>query len=172
MVTLFHELGHTIHYLVGRTRFASTYGTGTSHDLVEIPSEMLEHWCWTPSILHSLSRHYTYTSVQDKEAYLKLHAHLPAEKPPIDLFERLVAAKAVDEACLMLNQLHYALYDLTVHGKTPVEDLSVLYNRMRRECTSLIGPDSHGEDDHWGSGQARFSHFFKNYAVGYYVYVL
>jgi metallopeptidase MepB len=133
---------------------------------------MLEHWCWTPSILHSLSWHYTYTSAQEKEAYLKLHAHLSAEKPPIDLFEGLVAAKAVDEACLMLNQLHYALYDLTIHGTTPVEDLSVLYSRMRRECTSLIGPDSHGEDYHWGSGQARFSHFFRTYAAGYYVYFL
>ncbi|KAJ5758448.1 hypothetical protein N7520_005604 [Penicillium odoratum] len=172
VVTLFHELGHTIHHLVGRTRFASTYGTSTSHDFVEIPSNMLEHWCWTPSILHSLSRHYTYTSVEDKEAYLKTHAHLPADKPPIDLFERLVAAQAVDEACLMLNQLHYALYDLTIHGTTLVEDLSVLYNRMRWECTSLVGPDqltgpdSHGGDYHWGSGQARFPHFFRNYAAG------
>ncbi|KAJ5539712.1 hypothetical protein N7513_008044 [Penicillium frequentans] len=172
VVTLFHELGHTIHYMVGRTRFASTYGTGTSHDFVEIPSVMLEHWCWTPSILHSLSRHYTYTSVQEKEAYLELHAHLHAEKPPIDLFKRLIAAKEVDEACIRLNQLHYTLYDLTIHGTTPVEDLSVLYNRMRSECTSLIGPDSHGEDYHWGSGQARFQHFFGNYAAGYYVYFL
>ncbi|KAJ5715960.1 metallopeptidase [Penicillium malachiteum] len=172
VVTLFHELGHTIHYLVGQTRFASTYGTSTAFDFVEIPSLMLENWCWTPSILHSLSRHYTYTSDQEKEAYLKSHDHLPAEKPPIELFERLLASKAVNEACQMLSQLHCTLYDLTVHGTTPVKDLSALYNQIRRECTSLFGPDSHGEGDNWGSGQARFQHFFKNYAAGYYVYFL
>ncbi|KAJ6004766.1 metallopeptidase [Penicillium herquei] len=172
VVTLFHELGHTIHYLVGQTRFASTYGTSTSFDFVEIPSKMLEHWCWTPSVLHSLSRHYTYTSDQDKEIYLRSHAELPAEKPPIELFERFKASKAVSEASVMLSQLHYTLYDLTVNGATPVKDLSALYNQMRKDCTSLIGPESHGEGDRWGSGQARYSHFFKNYAAGYYVYFL
>ncbi|KAJ5703468.1 metallopeptidase [Penicillium malachiteum] len=168
VITLFHELGHAIHYMVGQTRFASTYGCGTSMDFVEIPSNMLEHWCWTPSILHSLARHYTYTSVKEKEAYLKLHAQLPAEKPPTELFERFVAARAVDKACVGLNQLHYTLYDLIIHGTAPAEDLSALYNRMRRECTPLIGPDG----DHWGAGQARFSHFFRNYASSYYVYIL
>ncbi|KAJ5709550.1 metallopeptidase [Penicillium malachiteum] len=172
VITLFHELGHTIHYLVGKTRFASTYGTSTSHDFVEIPSKMLEYWCWNPSILHSLSRHYAYTSDEEKEAYLKSHEKLPAEKPPIDLFERLNAAKEVNEACGMQTQLHFTLYDLTVHGSTPVEDLSALYNRMRREITTRVGPESHGGDDHWGFGQASFQHFFKNYAAGYYVYFL
>ncbi|KAJ5722017.1 metallopeptidase [Penicillium malachiteum] len=172
VVTLFHELGHTIHYLVGKTRFASTYGTSTSHDFVEIPSKMLEYWCWNPSILHSLSRHYAYTSDEEKEAYLKSYENLPAEKPPIDLFERLNAAKEVNEACGMQNQLHFTLYDLTVHGSTPVEDLPALFNRMGREITSRIGPESHGGGDNWGCGQASFQHFFRNYAAGYYVYFL
>lgn len=48
VVTMFHELGHGIHCLVGRTRFAETYGTKTSRDFVEIPNPMLENFCWDP----------------------------------------------------------------------------------------------------------------------------
>ncbi|KAJ5653737.1 hypothetical protein N7490_000740 [Penicillium lividum] len=172
IVTLFHELGHTIHYLVGQTRFASTYGTGTSHDFVEIPSKMLENWCWTPSVLHSLSRHYTYTSIQEREIYLRSHDQLPDEKPPIEIFERLAASRAVDQACQMLNQRHFTLYDLTINDSDLVTELSVLFNQLRTECTSLIGPESHGKDYRWGSGQASSTPFFQNYAAGYYVYFL
>ncbi|KAJ5947840.1 hypothetical protein N7466_000855 [Penicillium verhagenii] len=174
LITLFHELGHTIHYLVGQTRFASTWGTGTSHDFVEIPSSMLENWCWTPSVLHSLARHYTYTSAQEREAYLQSHAQLPDEKPSIELFEGLAASRAIDQGCNMLNRLHITLYDLTVYDKDPVPalSLSVFYNQLRSELTSLIGPESHGKGHDWGFGQANTNPLFHNYAAGYYVYFL
>ena len=172
VVTLFHELGHVIHYLVGRTQFASTYGTGTAHDFVEMPSKMLERWCWTPSILHSLASHYTHHSEQDREAYLSLHGQLPDEKPPVELLDRLVASQAVDQACLIQNQLYLARFDLAVHDNNTESDISSLYNRLRNECTSLVGPESHGQGFRWGSGQARFQHIFQQYAAGYYCYTL
>lgn len=59
VVTLFHELGHGIHDLVGRTTYSRFHGTSVVRDFVEAPSQMLENWCWTPSQLKSLSNHYS-----------------------------------------------------------------------------------------------------------------
>ncbi|CRK41272.1 hypothetical protein BN1723_018810, partial [Verticillium longisporum] len=49
VVTLFHELGHGIHDLAGRTKHSRFHGTSVVRDFVEAPSQMLENWCWTPS---------------------------------------------------------------------------------------------------------------------------
>ena len=48
VVTLFHELGHGIHDLAGRTKYSRFHGTSVVRDFVEAPSQMLENWCWTP----------------------------------------------------------------------------------------------------------------------------
>lgn len=152
--------------------YTITYGTGTAHDFVEIPSKMLERWCWTPSILHSLATHYTHHSKEDQDKYLSLYGKVPNEKPPIELFDRLVASQAVNQACQIQSQLHLARFDLAVHDNGTESDLSRLFNRLRKECTSLVGPESHGRGLDWGSGQARFQHIFQGYAAGYYCYTL
>ncbi|KAJ5087898.1 hypothetical protein N7456_011514 [Penicillium angulare] len=174
VVTLFHELGHSIHYMLGQTQFASTWGIGTAHDFVEIPSKMLEHWCWTPSILHSLASHYTSQSEYDRSAYLETHAELPDEKPPLELLERLTASRGINQAHQISSSLHLALFDLTVHGPTPEKysNFSELYNKLRTECTSLLGPESQGNGFSWGFGQTRFRHIFGAYPAGYYCYIL
>ena len=42
--TLFHEFGHALHGLLGRTHLPSQSGTNTLHDWVELPSQLLENW--------------------------------------------------------------------------------------------------------------------------------
>lgn len=63
--SLFHELGHAMHSLSSRTRYAIFHGTARpamARDFVEIPSIMLENWWWTPSVIKELGYHYSYLS--------------------------------------------------------------------------------------------------------------
>lgn len=133
VVTLFHELGHGIHDLAGRTRFARYHGTSTVRDFVEAPSQMLENWCWTPSQIKSLSSHYE-----------------TGQQIPDDLIEKQIATKHVNDALFNLRQLHFGLFDMTVHTPKAHEeletlDVSKLYNDLREEISQIKGPEAQGE---------------------------
>jgi metallopeptidase MepB len=133
VVTLFHELGHGIHDLAGRCRYARFHGTSTVRDFVEAPSQMLENWCWTPKQLKSLSGHY--------ETGVKI---------PDDLIEKLVSTKHVNDALFNLRQLHFGLFDMAVHTPKSHEeienmDISKLYNELRVEISGMKGPEALGE---------------------------
>ncbi|EFX05615.1 metallopeptidase [Grosmannia clavigera kw1407] len=159
VVTLFHELGHGIHDLSGRTRFARFHGTATVRDFVEAPSQMLENWCWTPAQIRALSSHYETN-----------------ESIPEDLVARLVSTKHVNDALFNLRQLHFGTFDMAVHTpKTHAEiealDVSSLYNDLRAQLCLLKGPESQGESSNWGNGQACFGHLIGGYDAGYYGYL-
>ncbi|KAH6632337.1 peptidase family M3-domain-containing protein [Chaetomium tenue] len=159
VVTLFHELGHGIHDLSGRTRYARYHGTSTVRDFVEAPSQMLENWCWTPSQLKSLSKHYE-----------------SGQPIPDDLIEKLIATKHVNDNLFNLRQLHFGLFDMTVHTpKTHEEleklDVSKLYNDLRVQISQIKGPEAQGEPSTWGNGQATFGHLIGGYDAGYYGYL-
>jgi metallopeptidase MepB len=129
VVTLFHELGHGIHDLAGRTKFSRFHGTSTVRDFVEAPSQMLENWCWTPSVLRALSVHFE-----------------SGEKIPDDLIEKLIATKHVNSALFNLRQLHFGIFDMTVHSpKSHAEiesmDLSQVFNNLRKEISGIAGPE-------------------------------
>jgi Zn-dependent oligopeptidase len=46
-----------MHALVSRTKYALFHGHNNSGDFVEVPSVMLEHWCFTPGPLKRMSAH-------------------------------------------------------------------------------------------------------------------
>ncbi|KAK0744929.1 peptidase family M3-domain-containing protein [Apiosordaria backusii] len=159
VVTLFHELGHGIHDLVGRTQYARYHGTSTVRDFVEAPSQMLENWCWTPSQLKGLSKHYK-----------------TGKSIPNDLIEKLISTKHVNDALFNLRQLHFGLFDMTVHTPKSHEeleklDLSKLYNNLRADISKIKGPEAQGEPSDWGNGQATFGHLIGGYDAGYYGYL-
>ncbi|KAM7197285.1 hypothetical protein V8F33_005713 [Rhypophila sp. PSN 637] len=159
VVTLFHELGHGIHDLAGKTQYARFHGTSTVRDFVEAPSQMLENWCWTPGPLKGLSKHYK-----------------TGEQIPDDLIEKLMATKNVNGALFNLRQLHFGLFDMTVHSpKSHAElealDASKFYNELRADISKLKGPEALGEPATWGNGQATFGHLIGGYDAGYYGYL-
>ncbi|KAI1470312.1 Metalloprotease [Daldinia caldariorum] len=159
VVTLFHELGHGIHDLSGRTTYSRFHGTATVRDFVEAPSQMLENWCWTPSQLKSLSNHYK-----------------TGEKIPDDLIEKQISTKHVNDALFNLRQLHFGIFDMTVHSPATHEELekidfSALYNDLRTQIAGLKGPEALGEPSTWGNGQATFGHLMGGYDAGYYGYL-
>ncbi|KAI5285188.1 hypothetical protein KEM54_000762 [Ascosphaera aggregata] len=173
VVTLFHELGHGIHDLVARTRYSRFHGTDVVRDFVEAPSQMLENWCWTPSQLRSLSHHYSHLSeeyakeweesqkdkTEDPQSLKKPDLHIPDA-----LIEKLIATKHVNGALFNLRQLHFGMFDMTIHqGKNheEIEKLvpSALYNALRRDISHLDGMDVFdGSSDDWADGQATFGH--------------
>ncbi|KAI9828496.1 MAG: hypothetical protein M1826_006033 [Phylliscum demangeonii] len=181
VTTLFHELGHGIHDLVSRTRFSRFHGTSTVRDFVEAPSQMLENWCWTPSQLKSLSRHYSYLSPEYEQAWResvkeKDGQERPSEKMPDALISSLISTKHVNGALYNLRQLHFGIFDMTVHEPKSHEEIEKLpitetYNELRKNISQLEGPEVQGAKSDWGHGQATFGHLVGGYDAGYYGYL-
>jgi metallopeptidase MepB len=182
VVTLFHELGHGIHDLVAKTIYSRFHGTSTVRDFVEAPSQMLENWCWTPSQLKSLSKHYSYLSPEylaawkEQQTEAKSDATQPPEDIPDELITNLIRTKHVNDALFNLRQLHFGIFDMTIHepeDHAAIEslDISSKYNTLRKEIALLEGPEVLGQGYTWGHGQATFGHLIGGYDAGYYGYL-
>lgn len=105
------ELGHAIHNLVARTKYARLHGTNLPTDFVEMPSLMLENWCWMPKVLKLLSTHYSYVK---PEYRAKWEAKNPgsADPPrhiPDELIEARVKYRFSGEAMWFMGQLYVSL---------------------------------------------------------------
>ncbi|KAJ5641773.1 hypothetical protein N7490_005773 [Penicillium lividum] len=185
VVTLFHELGHGIHDLVARTTYSRFHGTSTVRDFVEAPSQMLENWCWTPSQLRALSRHYTTLSPEYLAGWQEAHQARsgdktatapPSERIPDDVIENLIRTKHVNDALFNLRQLHFGIFDMTIHQPKSHADIEALpisatYNRLRKEITQMDGPEVLNGGDEWAHGEATFGHLMGGYDAGYYGYL-
>ncbi|OWB78197.1 hypothetical protein B5S32_g2385 [[Candida] boidinii] len=151
VTTFFHELGHGIHDLLGKTTYSRFSGTSVSWDFVECPSQMLEYWTWSANELKGLSSHYLE----------------PSKKLPDDLIDSLVKSKNVNGALFNLRQLHFGLFDMTLHTSSTGEDVDILkaWNEMREEIALV----SNGGISTKGFGS--FGHLLGGYASGYYGYL-
>ena len=160
VVLLFHELGHGIHDLVSRTKYAQFHGTRTVQDFCEAPSQMLENWCWQPSQLELLSQHY-----------------VTGEKIPDVMVQSLINAKGVNKGLFHLRQLHVSIFDMMIHQPNSLSflersNISEIYNSLWEEITGLEGPNTQGTGQSWGHGEATFFHLMGDYDAGYYGYLV
>jgi metallopeptidase MepB len=176
VVTLFHELGHGIHDLVSRTIYSRFHGTSTVRDFVEAPSQMLENWCWTPSQIKALSKHYSYTSSEYAASYAQKSSDKPSETIPDELIEKLIKTKHVNDALGNLRQLHFGIFDMTVHTPKNHEEIEgmefgILYNKLRSEIAIIDGVEIKTGNFDWGHGEATFGHLIGGYDAGYYGYL-
>lgn len=179
VVTLFHELGHGIHDLVSKTIWSRFHGTNTVRDFVEAPSQMLENWCWTPSQLRSLSKHYSSLSPEYLAGWQEqngANATPPPAQIPDSVIENLIRTKHVNEALFNLRQLHFGIFDMTVHEPASHDaieamPLSATYNTLRKQITHTDGPEALGQGNEWGHGEATFGHLIGGYDAGYYGYL-
>jgi peptidyl-dipeptidase Dcp len=53
--THFHEFGHALEGLFAGNTLSTTF---VAQDFVELPSQIMEHWCTEPEVLKSYARHY------------------------------------------------------------------------------------------------------------------
>lgn len=184
MVAVFHELGHAIHDLVSKTTYACFHGTEVAVDFGEAPSQMLEHWCWNPSVLKFLSKHFTmmpadcdqvwtYTKEQVRGDQL-----LSAEGLPDSLITSIIAARHVNAGHFHLNQLRLAMFDMMIYNPSDSNEfknveISVLYNELRSQLFPPKGPEADIGHHRWGHGHVLFGHCMEeDYSAGYYSYLL
>ncbi len=127
VTTFFHEFGHAIHALLGRTTVASYAGTSVKRDFVEMPSQMLEEWLWNAEILKMVSSHYQ-----------------TGESLPDETIQQILKLKQFDAALQMRTQGRYALFSLYLHQqKNP--DLDGLLSSLNSTYAPHIwfDPESH-----------------------------
>ena len=58
VTTLFHEFGHALHGMLANTTYPSLSGTSVFWDFVELPSQVLENWCYEKEALKLFATHY------------------------------------------------------------------------------------------------------------------
>ncbi|KAF4806260.1 Saccharolysin [Colletotrichum siamense] len=180
VVVLFHELGHGIHDLVSRTKFARFHGPmGTVVDFGEAPSQVLENWCWTPEQIMSLSYHYSYLS----DEYLSNwkaktgkneDALQPPKSLPREMVQSLLKAKHANTSLDTLHQLFIGTFDMAVHqlnDRSEDQSFTTLWNRLRREIVPTDDLSALGAGDEWGHGYTNIGHFMNEYDAGFYSYL-
>jgi len=150
--TLFHEFGHCLHHMLTEIKWPQVNGINSVEwDAVELPSQLLENWCWEDEILSRFAHHY-----QD------------GKPMPGELKDRLLRSRNFQKALFLVRQLEYAMCDLRLHldydPENPVNPLELL-GEIRQEVSVVPVPE-------WNRFLGSFSHIFGGgYAAGYYSYL-
>jgi oligopeptidase A len=150
--TIFHEFGHLLHLGLSQTEVRSLGGTNVAWDFVELPSQIMENWCWERDALNLFARHY--------------HT---GEAIPEDLFQKMLRARTFRSANTQMRQLGFGIVDLKLHREySPERDGDVIsYSRkILQEFSAARFPDDHAMI-------ASFTHLFGSpvgYGAGYYSY--
>jgi Zn-dependent oligopeptidase len=149
VTTLFHEFGHALHGMLANTTYPSLSGTSVYRDFVELPSQVLENWCYEKEALELFAFHYE-----------------TGEVIPIQLIEKIKASANFMEATRMMRQLSFGLTDMAWHTKNPENIKNISDFEMEAMQSTLLYPTIDGTNF-----STSFSHIFQGgYASGYYSY--
>jgi oligopeptidase A len=165
--TMFHEFGHLLHHCTSRVEIPSRAGINVAWDWVELPSQLMENWCWEREALDLFARH-----------------HETGEAFPEELFQRLVAARRFMGGWAQMRQLSFGTVDLALHdelapallaaaGGDDGDDLDTSQGAavldFARERLRKFSPSPRFAEPHVLTS---FTHLFAGgYAAGYYSYL-
>jgi oligopeptidase A len=149
--TIFHEFGHLLHHLLSRVEVRSLSGTSVAWDFVELPSQIMENWCWERESLDLFARHYE-----------------TGELIPAGLFEKMKRAKTFRAANTQMRQLGFGYVDLALHREWSAEKGDpVEWSRpILQQFAAAPLPDNYAMI-------TGFTHLFASpvaYGAGYYSY--
>ena len=149
--TIFHEFGHLLHHCLSQVEVRSLAGANVAWDFVELPSQIMENWCWEREALDLFARHY-----QTRQPI------------PRDLFDKMRNARNFRAANAQMRQLGFGFVDLALHREYSPEQGDVL--AYARGILQSFSPAKLPR--HYGM-IASFTHLFASpvgYGAGYYSY--
>ncbi|WP_223032931.1 M3 family metallopeptidase [Hanstruepera marina] len=149
VTTLFHEFGHALHGMLANTTYPSLSGTSVFWDFVELPSQVLENWCYEKEALELFATHYE-----------------TGEVIPMELINKIKASATFHEGMQTLRQLSFGLLDMSWHGQDPSQITNVKVHEQEAFENTRLYPDV-AEN----CMSTSFSHIFQGgYSSGYYSY--
>jgi len=149
VTTLFHEFGHALHGMLANTVYPGLSGTSVYWDFVELPSQVMENWCYEKEALELFAFHYE-----------------TGELIPMELVEKIKESATFQEGMATIRQLSFGFLDMAWHGSDPSDIKNVKdYETKAFESTALF-PDTAET-----CMSTSFSHIFQGgYSSGYYSY--
>ena len=149
VTTLFHEFGHGLHGMLANTTYPSLSGTSVYWDFVELPSQVMENWCYEPEALALFAKHYE-----------------TGEIIPQEYVEKIKESASFQEGMATLRQLSFGLLDMAFHSNNPTEINDIkAFEKTAFEGTTLY------PDVAENCMSVSFSHIFAGgYSSGYYSY--
>src|SRR5882724_8983827 len=150
--TIFHEFGHLLHHCLSQVEVRSLAGTNVPWDFVELPSQIMENWCWERESLDLFARHYK-----------------TGQPIPEELFQKMKRARTFRGANAQMRQLAFGVLDLTLHRSySPQRDGDVM--EYAKKMLQPLSPAKLPPDY---AMLAAFTHLFASpvgYGAGYYSY--
>ncbi|MFQ3239485.1 MAG: Zn-dependent oligopeptidase [Olleya marilimosa] len=149
VTTLFHEFGHGLHGMLANTTYPSLSGTSVFWDFVELPSQVLENWCYEKEALELFAKHYE-----------------TGEIIPMDLVQKIKESATFQEGMQTLRQLSFGLLDMSWHGVNPSDITNVKQHENKTFKDTNLYPDVKEN-----CMSTAFAHIFQGgYSSGYYSY--
>ena len=149
VTTLFHEFGHGLHGMLANTVYPSLSGTSVYWDFVELPSQIMENWCYEPEALALFANHYE-----------------TGEIIPIEYVQKIKESASFQEGLATLRQLSFGLLDMAWHGQDPTNITDLKTFETEQFANTQLYPDVKEN-----AMSTAFSHIFQGgYSSGYYSY--
>ena len=149
VTTLFHEFGHGLHGMLANTTYPSLSGTSVFWDFVELPSQIMENWCYEPEALALFANHYE-----------------TGEIIPIEYVQKIKESASFQEGLATMRQLSFGLLDMAWHGQDPTHITDLKTFETEQFANTQLYPDVKEN-----AMSTAFSHIFQGgYSSGYYSY--